>query len=123
MIGRSTVSKSKNKVQKAKKKQPKSVINDVNKMPSESTMKLLKRNRRFIIKEVYNENYNFFNDDGEPEYLEVRYLSSLPDGPHAPNKKEAKLLHRLCSQTGLSLSEIRQNRVYLTMFAKASVKL
>lgn len=44
---------------------------------------------------------------------------TIPSGPHAPNKNEAKLLRRLMSQTSLNEEQIRQHKIYRQKLAQA----
>lgn len=84
-------------------------------MRSESTMKAAKRvhNANYITRETV---YNSFT--GELE-IEVKF-NMLPQGPHAPNKQEAKALRRICSQTGLRPEEVREHKKYRKELAQAA---
>lgn len=84
-------------------------------MISESTMKAAKRNRNsnYITRETV---YNPSTEDLETE---IKY-NFLPEGPHAPNKQEAKALRRICSQTGLTAKEVREHKKYRKELAQAA---
>lgn len=84
-------------------------------MISESQMKSAKRarNSEFV---SYKEVYDPFYED----IVKERIYTVLPEGPHAPNKQEAKALRRICSQTGLTPEQVREHKVYRQELAKAS---
>jgi hypothetical protein len=46
-------------------------------------------------------------------------LKRLPSGPHAPGGKEAKLLRRLMSETGLAEDQLREHKKYRVMLSEA----
>lgn len=76
-------------------------------MISESQMKLIKRAR--------NANYvktQMVYDPFVEDVVKERYKTMLPEGPHAPNKREAKALRRICSKTGLTPEQVREHKVY-----------
>ena len=76
-------------------------------MISESQMIAMKRKR--------NSNYLYFDESEDGTSL-----SGLPYGPHAPNKSESKLMRKICSQTGLVPSQVREHKKYRQELAKAS---
>jgi hypothetical protein len=77
---------------------------------SQAQMRALKRSRG-LVPEYYED------ENGE---VEIRVLASLPSGPHAPNKKEAQALRRICARTGLTPTEVRQRKNYRVELAEAA---
>ncbi len=75
--------------------------------PSVSQMRALKRSRRQWV--------------SDPDSWESHFeLRGLPSGPHAPAKNEARVLRRICSQTGLSADQVRAHRKYRVELAQAA---
>lgn len=84
-------------------------------MISESSMKAAKRSRNrypYSTSEYYNPCTGEYETDVN--------FTVLPDGPHAPNKFEAKALRRICSQTGLTPEQVREHKKYRQELAKAA---
>lgn len=74
---------------------------------SVSAMRALKRSRRQWVSEP----------DSWESHVELR---SLPPGPHAPAKNEARVLRRICAQTGLSPDQVRQHKKYRVELSQAA---
>jgi hypothetical protein len=76
---------------------------------SESRMKALKRQRGLV-------------RVPDPDYPEEDslFLASVPPGPHAPNKAEARLLRSICAKTGLTPGQVRERKRYRQVLAQAA---
>jgi len=57
-------------------------------------------------------------DSEEGDYV-TQGLVRIPSGPHAPGGKEAKLLRRLMSETGLTEEQLREHKKYRVMLSEA----
>jgi len=83
----------------------------------------IKAMNRSEVRKLKNDAYRTYSyvydeyDDCTREY-ETRWIPN--SAPHAPNKKEGKMLRRIMAQTGLTEEQVRQHKCYRVQLAKAS---
>jgi hypothetical protein len=77
-------------------------------MASKSAIRCLKKKR--TVNRVWDRELGDYVYEG---------LERIPSGPHAPGGKEAKLVRRLMSETGLTEEQLREHKKYRVMLAEA----
>lgn len=77
-------------------------------MLSKSAIRSLK-NKRCVVRVWDSEEHDYVSEG----------LQHIPAGPHAPGGKEAKLLRRLMSETGLTEEKLREHKKYRVMLSEA----